>query len=71
VRVHPDLVEEIERLIGNRKAADRRELALHVVPDTGLGEGDACITWDGGGLTLNRADRDAAIRAELKPLLGG
>lgn len=69
VRVHPDFVGEIERLVGVRQADDRRQLSLHVVPDNKLTEGDAYIAWEAGGLALNAAERNAAIRAELKPLL--
>lgn len=69
VRVHPDLVGEIERLIGVRQAGDRRQLHLHVVGDAALAEGDARVVWDGGGLTLDAAEREAAIRAELASLL--
>ena len=53
-----------------RQAADRRELRLHVVGDGALAPGDACIAWDGGGLTLDAAARAAAIREEMAALLG-
>lgn len=71
VRVHPEFVREIERLIGERQAGDRRQLELHVVADATLAEGDACIAWDAGGLKLDAAGRRAAILAELAPLLPG
>ncbi len=69
VRVHPDFVREIERLIGERQAGDRRQLGLHVTGDATLAPGDACIAWDAGGLTLDAAGRRAAILEELAPLL--
>lgn len=69
VRVHPDFANEVERLIGVRRAGDRRELRLHVVGDGMLAPGDACIAWDGGELTLDVAARSAAIREELDALL--
>lgn len=69
VRVHPDFVVEIERLIGERQAGDRRQLLLYVLADDTLALGDACIAWDSGGLTLDAEARAAAIREELKPLL--
>lgn len=63
VRDHPDFVEEIERLIAARQDGERRQLNLHVAADDGLAEGDACIEWDQGGLTLDAAARYAAVRA--------
>ena len=69
VRVHPELVAEIERLVGARQAGDRRRLSLHVVADASVPEGDARIVWDGGGLTLDAAARAEALRDELSALL--
>ena len=69
VRVHPTLVEEIERMIGVRQSGDRRKLNLHVVGDEGLALADARVEWDQGGLFLDAAARAAAIRAELDTLL--
>lgn len=69
VRVHPDFVEEIERLVAVRQGGERRRLNLHIAGDLALIEGDARIEWDQGGLTLDAAARAAAIRAELEPLL--
>jgi len=69
VRVHPDLVEEVEQLVAVRQAADRRRLHLQVAPDAQLARGDARIDWDQGGLSLDAAARAAAVRAELDALL--
>ena len=69
VRVHPTLVEELERLVGERQSRDRRRLNLHVVPDENILSGDAQIEWDQGGLTLEAAERATIVRAELESLL--
>ena len=69
VRVHPDLVTDVERLIAVRQSGDRRRLNLHVVGDDGLARGDAHIEWDQGGLSLDAAVRRDTVRAELETLL--
>lgn len=69
VRVHPDLTEEVERLIAVRQSGDRRRLNLHVVGDEALVLGDAHIEWDQGGLVLDAAARAVAVREELETLL--
>ncbi len=69
VRVHPDLVEDIEAKIADRQAKDRRKLSLTVAPDATLAMGDALINWDEGGLTLNAQARRDAVAAELESLL--
>ena len=69
VRVHPDLVPDVERLIAVRQSGDRRRLNLHVVSDEALAPGDAHIEWDQGGLSLDAAARRDAVRAELETLL--
>ncbi|MFV0623354.1 flagellar assembly protein FliH [Sphingomonas sp. ac-8] len=69
VRVHPALGEELQRLIAERQSGDRRQLNLHVARDATLAYGDARIEWDQGGLTLDAAERAAAVRAELETLL--
>lgn len=69
VRVHPDLVAEVDRLIAVRQSGDRRRLNLHVEADDALAMGDAHIEWDHGGLILDAAARAEAIRAELDSLL--
>ena len=68
VRVHPDMAQQIEERIAARQANDRRRLNLHVTPDAGLAAGDARIEWDEGGLTLDRAMREAAVLRELNNL---
>ena len=69
VRVHPDLRPEIERLVEERIAADRRKLSIHVFSDASLAPGDALVAWDEGGLSLDAGARRAAIAEELAPLL--
>lgn len=69
VRVHPELVPEIERLVAIRQSADRRRLNVTVVSDASLDHGDAMIGWDQGGLVMDAAARSAAIRSELQGLL--
>lgn len=71
VSVAPSLVEEIERLIAVRQAGDRRRLALTVVGDATLAEGDAHIHWDRGGVVLDGAARAEAVRQALAGLLSG
>jgi len=69
VRVHPDLVDDIEAKIADRQSKDRRKLSLTVAPDATLAMGDALINWDEGGLALNAQARREAITAELESLL--
>ncbi|MBW4330469.1 flagellar assembly protein FliH [Stakelama sp. CBK3Z-3] len=69
IRVHPDLESDITERITKRQAADRRRLNLHVAPDPDLAPGDARIEWDEGGLLVDRAAREAAVREELEGLL--
>lgn len=69
VRVHPDLVEDIEAKIADRQSRDRRKLSLTVAPDSTLAMGDALINWDEGGLALNAQQRRDAVAAELESLL--
>ncbi|WP_242148681.1 FliH/SctL family protein [Sphingomonas sp. BAUL-RG-20F-R05-02] len=70
IRVHPDLVTDIEARIADRQSRDRRRLALVVIEDITLAPGDAQIAWDSGGVVLDAAARRAAVLAELAPLLG-
>ncbi len=65
IRVHPALIEPTEALIASRQSRDRRRLALTVIADDTLAVGDALISWEQGGLTLDAAARRAAILAEL------
>ena len=69
VRVHPEFVEEIQRLVGERQTKDRRQLSLQIIADETLAEGDARIGWDGGSLALDAAARAQAIRDELAMFL--
>jgi flagellar assembly protein FliH len=69
VRVHPDLVDDIEAKIADRQSRDRRRLNLSVAPDATLAMGDALINWDEGGLALNAQARRDAVAAELESLL--
>jgi flagellar assembly protein FliH len=69
VRVHPALVGEVQHLVAERQAGDRRRLNLQVAGDVGLAQGDAHIEWDQGGLVLDASLRAEAIRSELSALL--
>ena len=69
IRVHPDLQPDIERIIADRQANDRRRLPLTVAADVTLAPGDARLVWDQGGLELDVEQRRKAIRAELDGLL--
>lgn len=65
IRVHPALIEATEALIAGRQSRDRRRLSLTVIADDTLAIGDALISWEQGGLTLDAAARRAAILTEL------
>jgi len=69
VRVHPDLVADIERLVSERQASERRRLSLTVRADATLSPGDVALTWEKGGLRLDAEARRAAIRDELDGIL--
>jgi flagellar assembly protein FliH len=69
IRVHPDLVGDIEEKIVLRQSQDRRKLNLFVAADAALALGDAMIGWEEGGLALNAAARREAIASELETLL--
>jgi flagellar assembly protein FliH len=69
LRVHPDLVDEVERLVAERQASERRKLALTVLEDKNLLLGDASLQWDQGGLRLDAESRRAAVRAEVDGIL--
>jgi flagellar assembly protein FliH len=70
VRVHPTLLEPVERLVAERTGAERRQLSIVVTADAGTAEGDALIFWEEGGLAVDAAARRAAVLAELRPLIG-
>lgn len=65
IRVHPELVSDVERLVSERQASERRRLSLIVLGDEKLPLGDALLQWDQGGLRLDADARRAAIRAEM------
>lgn len=69
LRVHPDLIDDIERLVAERQASERRRLSLTVLGDTTLTLGDACLQWDQGGLRLDAEARRAAVRVEVDGIL--
>jgi flagellar assembly protein FliH len=69
VRVHPDLLPAIADRIATRQTADRRRLNLHVEADPALLLGDARITWDEGGASLDRTARETAVDNEFATLL--
>jgi flagellar assembly protein FliH len=71
IRVHPTLVEEIERRVAVRQAGDRRKLSIGILPDDTVSPGDARILWEEGGLTVDAEARQAAVLAELAPLING
>ena len=68
VTVHPDLVGATEARIAARQAQDRRRLNLVVQADERLAPGDARLSWDGGRLSLDAAERARAVAAELEAL---
>lgn len=69
VRIHPTLAEEMERRVVERQAGDRRKLSIAILADETVLPGDAHIVWEEGGLTVDAEARQAAVRAELAPLL--
>lgn len=69
IRVHPELLEDIEGRIADRQLRDRRKLNLVVVPDENIPVGDARIGWEEGGLALDAAARREAVLTELETLL--
>lgn len=69
LRVHPDLIADIERLVAERQASERRRLSLTVLGDKSLALGDACLQWDQGGLRLDAEARSAAVRAQVDGIL--
>jgi flagellar assembly protein FliH len=69
IRVHPDLVPELEARIAVRQGKDRRKLNLLVASDPLIALGDAQLIWDTGGLELDVEARRAAVLAEIVPLI--
>lgn len=68
VRVHPDLAGEVERIVAERQAADRRRLHFAVVADAQIVPGDCRIEWDAGALALDRSARREMVERELAAL---
>lgn len=69
IRVHPDTVPDMEALVAQRVAGERRALSLTVIPDEKLAANDAHIVWAEGGLFVDAAARRAAVQAEMAGLL--
>ncbi len=69
VKVHPDLVEDIEARIAERQSRDRRRLALVVSGDASLAPGDAVLRWDRGGVIVDAQSRRQAVLDELAPIM--
>lgn len=69
VKVHPDMVDEIEARIAQRQSCDRRKLALVVSADSALSPGDAVLSWERGGVFVDAASRRQAVLDELAPLM--
>ncbi|PNU04798.1 flagellar biosynthesis protein [Novosphingobium guangzhouense] len=69
VRANPDMREEVAVLIEAREAKCGRPLAITVVEDPQVPEGDARIEWSSGGLNVDAQARRAAVMAELAGVL--
>lgn len=69
IRVHPDLVSDVETRVAERQGKDRRKLNLLVAADPALAMGDARLIWDTGGLELDADARRSAVLAEIAPLI--
>jgi len=70
IRANPAMREDIERLVEERRARERRAISIVVVDDDTLPSGDAHIGWAEGGLNIDAASRRAAVMAELAGVLG-
>lgn len=68
IRVNPTLANAIGPMVEPR-GNERRRVALTVLPDEALAEGDAVIFWDEGGLAVDAAARRQAVMAELQAAL--
>lgn len=65
LHVHPSTAGSIRMLLADRQSAEQRPLAITVHDDPALAPGDANILWDQGGLSLDAAARNAAVRNAL------
>ncbi len=71
VSVHPEIADDIQAKISSRQSDNRKRISLIITSDEGVLPGDAVLTWDRGGVSINAEARRAAILAELEPLLAG
>ncbi|HUD91825.1 flagellar assembly protein H [Sphingobium sp.] len=69
IRVHPDSLEDVERLVADRRTGERRALNISIVADADIPPHDAHIGWAEGGLVIDAASRRAAIACELGGLI--
>lgn len=69
VRVHPDSLEDVERLVAGRRAGERRALDITVVADEAVAPHDAHVVWSDGGLIVDAGARRAAVLRELGSLI--
>lgn len=70
VRANPAMRDELAELIVAHEARAGRALAISVVGDETVPEGDARIEWYAGGLNVDAAARRAAVMAEMAGILG-
>jgi len=69
IRVHPDSLEEVERLVAERRAGERRALSITIAADADVAPHDAHVGWADGGLIVDAAARRAAVARELGSLI--
>lgn len=70
IRVHPDSLEDVERMVAERRAGERRALNIGIVADADIAPHDAHIGWAEGGLVVDASARRAAVARELGGLIG-
>ncbi|MEE4452331.1 flagellar biosynthesis protein [Novosphingobium resinovorum] len=69
VRTNPEMRDDLAVLVEAREASAGRPLAITVVEDAAVPEGDARIEWGSGGLNVDAGARRAAVMAELAGVL--
>lgn len=69
IRVHPESRQELERLVEQRRAGERRALSITIADDPEIAPNDAHISWAEGGLFVDAAARRAAVERELGSLI--
>lgn len=69
IRVHPDSLADIERLVMVRAERDKRSLPVTFIEDANVAPQDAHISWAEGGLIADAAARRADIARELRGLI--